>query len=252
MWNKFKKLRNKVTESIRLSKQHFIDELSNKLTTNPLSSKDWWSTLKAFISPSTKSSVPTLEKDGPVYSDDTDKANLLNDFFREQTVLDDSNARVPNIDCYTNNIFSNLVIAPLEIESVLKNLPLGKAVGSDDINNRILRELAHELSFPICSLLNHSLQLGIFPDIWKDALVCPIFKGGDAAPVSIYRSISLLSCLEKVPERVVFKHLYNHFRDNNILSPLQSGFIPVTQPPTNSPSFITLSVKPWIRVKKSV
>ena len=227
LWNKFKKLRNKVTESIRLSKQHFIDELSNKLKRNPLSSKDWWSTLKAFISPSTKSSVPTLEKDGRVYSDDTDKTNLLNDFFRDQTVLDDSNARVPNIDCYTNNnIFSNLVITPLEIESVLKNLPLGKAVGSDDINNRILRELAHELSFPICSLLNHSLQLGIFPDIWKDALVCPIFKGGDAASVSNYRPISLLSCLEKVPERVVFKHLYNHFRDNNILSPLQSGFIP--------------------------
>ena len=116
-----------------------------------------------------------MEKDGPVYSDDTDKANLLNDFFRDQTVLDDSNARAPNIDCYTNNIFSNLVIAPLEIESVLKNLPLGKAVGSDDINNRILRELAYELSFPICSLLNHPLQLGIFPDIWKDALACPIF-----------------------------------------------------------------------------
>ena len=135
-----------------------------------MSSKDWWSSLKAFISPSTKSSVPTLEKDGRVYSDDTDKPNLLNDFFRDQTVLDDSNARVPNIDCYNNNnIFSNLVITPLEIEAVLKNLPLGKAVGSDDINNRILRELAHELSFPICSLLNHSLQLGIFPDTWKDA-----------------------------------------------------------------------------------
>ena len=40
------------------------------------------------------------------------------------------------------------------------------------------------------------------------------------------RPFSLLSCLEKVPERVVFKHLYNHFRDNGILSLLQSGFIP--------------------------
>ena len=27
-------------------------------------------------------------------------------------------------------------------------------------------------------------------------------------------------------ERVIFKHLYNHLRDNNILSSLQSGFIP--------------------------
>ena len=27
-------------------------------------------------------------------------------------------------------------------------------------------------------------------------------------------------------ERLIFKHLYNHFRDNNLLSSLQSGFIP--------------------------
>ena len=82
------------------------------------------------------------------------------------------------------------------------------------------------MSYPICSLLNQSLRLGIFPDIWKDALVCPIPKGGNSASVSNYRPVSLLRCLEKVPERVVFKHLFNHFRDNGILSPLQSGFIP--------------------------
>ena len=106
------------------------------------------------------------------------------------------------------------------------SLPPGKAVGSDDINNRTLRELAEELSFPICSLLNQLLSLGIFPDIWKDVLVCPFPKGGNAAAsVSNYQPISLLSCLEKVPKCVVFKHLYNNFRDNGILSPLQSGFI---------------------------
>ena len=134
--------------------------------------------------------------------------------------------QVPNIDCNVNTLLSNLVIRPTEVEFVLKTLQLGKAVGSDEINNRTLRELAHDLSSPICSLLNQSLRLGIFPDIWKDALVCPIPKGGNSASVSNYRPVSLLSCLEKVPERVVFKHLFNHFRDNGILSPLQSGFIP--------------------------
>ena len=174
LWNKFKKRRNKVIESIRQSKQQYLDQLSSKLKSKPLSSKDWWSTLKTFISPMSKSSVPTLEKDGHIYSDDTAKANLLNNFFRDQTILDDSNAQVPNIDCNVDNLLSNLVTTPTEVDSVLKTLPLGKAVGSDDINNRTLRELAHELSYPICSLLNHSLRLGIFPDIWKDALVCPI------------------------------------------------------------------------------
>ncbi|MCG8046285.1 MAG: reverse transcriptase family protein [Candidatus Thiodiazotropha endolucinida] len=226
LWDKFKKLRNKVVKSIRESKQQYIDRLSNKLKSESLSSKDWWSTLKSFITPSQNSSVPTLEKDGTIYSDETEKANILNNFFRDQTLLNDQNSRVPIIACYVNSLLSTLNITPLEVESVLKSLPLGKAVGFDDINNRILREIAQELSFPLCSLINHSLRLGIFPDTWKDALVCPIFKGGDQAAVTNYRPISLLSCLEKVPERIIFKHLYNHLHDNSVLTPLQSGFIP--------------------------
>ena len=157
LWNNF--YLGKVIASIRLSKQQYYDKLSNKLKSKPLTSKDWWSTLKSFISPFSKSSVPTLEKDGIVYSDVTDKANLLNGVFRDQTLLDDSNAEVPNINCNVNSILSNLVITPEEVESVLKSLPLGKAVGTDDINNRTLRELAHELSYPVCSLINHSLRL---------------------------------------------------------------------------------------------
>ena len=54
-----------------------------------------------------------------------DKDNLMYNFFRDQTLLDDINARVPNINCYANNILSNLVITPLKVESVLKTLPLG-------------------------------------------------------------------------------------------------------------------------------
>ena len=150
----------------------------------------------------------------------------MNNFFRDQTLLNDQNARIPNNACYINSFLSNLVITPPEVESVLKSLPLGKAVGSDDVNIRILREIAHELSYPLCFLINQSLRLGIYPDTWKDALVCPIFKGGDPASVTNYRPISLLSCLEKVPEHIIFNHLYNHLHDNGVLTPLQSGFIP--------------------------
>ena len=46
------------------------------------------------------------------------------------------------------------------------------------------------------------------------------------SPVSNYRPISLLSCLEKVAERVLFKHLYNFVHENSILTSLQTSFIP--------------------------
>ena len=44
--------------------------------------------------------------------------------------------------------------------------------------------------------------------------------------ISSYRPVSLLCTSEKIFQRTVFKHIYNHFQGNNILTPLQSGFIP--------------------------
>ena len=44
--------------------------------------------------------------------------------------------------------------------------------------------------------------------------------------VTNYRPVSLLNAESKVFERLVFKYLYSHLHENNILTPLQSGFIP--------------------------
>ena len=44
--------------------------------------------------------------------------------------------------------------------------------------------------------------------------------------VSNHRPITLLNSEDKVFDKLIFKHLYNHLRDNDLLSSLQSGFIP--------------------------
>ena len=51
-------------------------------------------------------------------------------------------------------------------------------------------------------------------------------KKDDPSLPSNYRPITLLNSENKVLERLVFKYLYNHLRDNNSLTALQSGFIP--------------------------
>jgi hypothetical protein len=130
-----------------------------------------------------------------------------------------------------------MVVTDDEVKSILSCLPLGKASGPDDINNRVLRELANELSVPLTSLFNKSLNEGYFPSAWKEANVCAIFKKGDPSQANNYRPISLLSNIEKVFERLVFKRIYNFFLDNNFLSPFQSGFIPGDSP-VNQLAFI--------------
>ena len=49
-------------------------------------------------------------------------------------------------------------------------------------------------------------------------------KGGEPSEISNYRPISLLSNMDKAFERLIFKYVYNHFLENNILTSFQSGF----------------------------
>ena len=226
-WAKFKRLCNKVTSMIRQSKQDLTDKIANKLKSNTLSSRSWWSILKSFISRISKTSIPPLDHNGRLYTEEQEKANLLNEFFCEQTVLNDQNAVLPIITPYTvASRFTELVLTPDEVESLLKSLADGKASGPNGLNNKILKELASEISEPLCSLFNYSLSLGSFPSSWKDANITPIPKTGDLSLLTNHRPVSLLNAESKVFERLVFKHLLNHLRDNNILTPLQSGFIP--------------------------
>ena len=51
-------------------------------------------------------------------------------------------------------------------------------------------------------------------------------KKGDKTNVSNYRPISLLSCIGKVFEKCIFKHLHNYIINNSLISPVQSGFTP--------------------------
>ena len=79
---------------IRDSKNAYYEKLAEKLKSNSLSTKDWWSTLKTFITPNSNSSTPPLEYHNTIYADETDKANIFNNYFQSQTILDETNAVV--------------------------------------------------------------------------------------------------------------------------------------------------------------
>ena len=126
---------------------------------------------------------------------------------------------------YNGTILCNFVITEAEVKAALLPSPLGKASGLNEINNRELQALATELSPEFTTPFNQSLQQSDVLDILKRSHVCPVSKGGDVSPLSNNRPISLLKSIDKTFERIVFKYLYNHFHDNDILAPLQSGFI---------------------------
>ena len=134
LWNKFRRYRNKTLSLIRKSKQSHTDKLKEKLHSDQLLSKDWWATLEYFISPTKPSSIPLLNSNDIIVNDATEKANLLNNFFRDQTILNDHNIEVPH--CPTHNVLSeldSLVLDPEEVLSILKSLPVARLLAQMEL-----------------------------------------------------------------------------------------------------------------------
>ena len=181
--------------------------------------------MKFFINNKQSDELPPLQYHDSLFTENSDKANVFNDYFYEQTIIDDVNVNVPLLE-EPDKCMDNILLTPQDISDVLKKLKLGKAMGADLINNHVLRELAIELSVPLCNLYNKSLSLSKLPSSWKEANVCVIHKSGDKSIVSNYRPVSLLCSLEKVFERCVFKYVYNFFLECNTITRYQSGFTP--------------------------
>ena len=70
------------------------------------------------------------------------------------------------------------------------------------------------------------VQLFTSDQSWKIAHVITILKKGDASLSSNYRPISLISCVGKIMERVVYKNVYNYLGRNKLIYEYQSGFLP--------------------------
>ena len=186
---------------MRKSKNEFIDSLAYKLKNTNLSSKDYWKTLKSFIKPTQNTSIPPLLHDGIYYSENSDKANILYDFFVVQTIPDDQKTTIPDIVTQNNTFLDDISITPDEVKSVLQTLKLGKSSGPDTINNRILKELVIPLSQPLCDLFNFSLTKCVCPNSLKEAKVSPLFNKDDLSMTSNYRPISLLNTIGEVMEK---------------------------------------------------
>lgn len=88
----------------------------------------------------------------------------------------------------------------------------------------IVKGCAELLVCPLLLLFNLSLQSNVFPDIWKQTKVIPVFKKGDVSNCINYRPISVLGPFKKKFEIIMHKRIFLHVK--NAISPAQHGFMP--------------------------
>ena len=111
-----------------------------------------------------------------------------------------------------------------KIIDIIYILSVNKAIGSDCISLKMLKLTKLAISKPLCLLFYKSLEENTFPEFWTLAHVIPLFKKDDPSVASTYRPVSLLSCISKVMERIIFKYMYNFLHCNDLF--YKAGFLP--------------------------
>ena len=194
-----------------LSKQMYYRE---KLSYFNHDQQKIWNLIKSlFPSKSkTKSTVTKIKISNSVVDDPSSIVREFNDYFRD---IGKALARqLPDHQC---NSFMRYIIRPSassmfldspqppEILNIIRSLSSSKSCGFDNIPTFFLNLAADILAHPLALLFEPCFALGIFPDKLKIAKILPVLKKGDRQEISNYRSISILSCLSKILEKLMLE-----------------------------------------------
>ena len=228
-WEDYKEMQKNYQKELMTSKRNFETKQFSSISEN-VSKKDkqWWKLVKEIMkSNNNNESIPNIVTQGQHIDNNKDKAQAFNDFFLGLATSDDTNATLPVDRNLTNaNILNSISITEKDVLDQLQILDTNKAQGPDGISPKLLKKAAKPLAKILQYIFNLSLKSSTFPVAWKKANVIPVYKKGDKTNINNYRPVSLLSIVAKIFERIVFKYVYNHFRDNFVLSVHQSGFLP--------------------------
>jgi len=104
----------------------------------------------------------------------------------------------------------------------VSNLKLNSAPGLDQINYNVIFSFPNKYSQLLLQIYNNILSEGTFPSQWKQSLMVLIPKSGNTG----LRPISLLSCLLRVLERMIYIRLQWYIESRHILPDTQLDFRP--------------------------
>jgi hypothetical protein len=231
-------LSNRVKKEIKKHKDEGWKAFLERIGPNFVSSVPFWQRVRKMRSNWSARKIPTLIKEGKVYSEDQEKASLFRDRMEsrqsglsDQKFDNDHKAKVEaDVKKFIekNSKFTFEPVTMRELKDNISRLKNKSSAGKDGIHNCMLKHLPPNCLQYVLDLSNMSLKEGKIPELWKEARLTMIPKGGgkSASDPANYRPISLLSCLGKLIERVVAQRLKRFLEAADRLAKHQSGFRP--------------------------
>ena len=165
-----------------------------------------------------------INENGVLIHDEKEMANVCNCYFHSVLNRPTEEEEMPEMEELCDENIRDIDITTEMVKKKLENLNRYKGSGPDKMHPHVLRETAASISLPLSMLFRESLSTGETPDDWRRANVTPIFKKGDRNDPANYRPVSLTSQVCKVLESIVKEQMFDHLKNNNLLSEEQHGF----------------------------
>ena len=225
----FKKARNNVTNLLRKAEDNHYKKLIENEKNNL---KGLWDIAGKIINPkkSKKTTIiNSLIVEGKTIHDDSQISNAINNFFSsigknladKIKVKSDFKKYLPAANL--NSMF--LEEADIdEIKKIILSLKSNKAGGHDRIKPGLIKDCCEIVTGPITHIINLSLKTAAVPQKLKIAKVTPVYKKDEKTDPGNYRPISLLSTINKIMEKVMYKRVLAFLNKFKILYKYQFGF----------------------------
>ncbi len=126
--------------------------------------------------------IRTLKIDDKIITHKEEISNNFCDYFTNVGPNLANNIPPPNKPFHShlgNRINRSIFIHPTdeeEINKIIIKMKPKASTGHDKLSSKLIKQLKDELKYPICLLINKSIDSGTFPDQYKLAEVIPIHK----------------------------------------------------------------------------
>jgi hypothetical protein len=221
--------KNILTGSLRKAETKYYLE---KVDAKKKNIKALWQIYGPIINPSKSKGSNKIERivhNNHIMTNKKDIANTLNDYFVNiGPKLSKCSANNQCFEKYLkNNQMSSLYLYPVcpsEVLSLISKLDNNKSPGDDEISSKLLKACPAVFSELISHIANMAIETGRYPEKLKLGKVVPIHKKGSKTDPTNYRPISLLSIINKIIEKLLYKRLYEYFENFKIIYQYQFGF----------------------------
>ncbi len=167
LWDKYKKLSNKVTSLTEKAKQDYDQNL---LAENMHKLGDLWKAFKKVLLASNKENATLLCDDDDEHATLISIANCYNNFVSK--IGSNLAAAFPSGFQIVNpypNVNTTFSFQEIPVDFILKQLHLlnsEKSTGFDNINSHLLKDSAEVVAGSLKAIMNASLTSGELPNIW--------------------------------------------------------------------------------------